>query len=216
MYWYLVPICSKMLRARNAPSESLFAEPSSRVLCVLLSARRCLLRGVGKKRQVIKLREHEIRWAESTASEMSLRAEVCALKDEHNSVVGDAVVLRKRCEVLQRENNELGERYSTCATFSTFRRVRLVKQLFIVCVVYIVVVGICARVATSTKIEAGRSHQNTRAFIGQRDILATTTSPDLLHADNPTALFRRCATPNQVRRYGGRKAAGGDKGPPTA
>lgn len=123
-----VAIDSKMLRARNAPPKvfcrilSSFLFPCITIFSCLLSARRCLLRGVGKKRQVIKLREHEIRWAESTASEMSLRAEVCALKDEHNSVVGDAVVLRKRCEVLQRENNELGERYSTCATFSMNRQ----------------------------------------------------------------------------------------------
>lgn len=60
--------------------------------------------------QVIKLREHEMRWAESTASEMSLRAEVCALKDEHASAASDAAVLKKRCDDLQRENTELGER----------------------------------------------------------------------------------------------------------
>lgn len=59
----------------------------------------------------MKLREHEMSWAETTASEMSLRAELCALKDEYSSASGDASALRKRCEVLQRENAELGERY---------------------------------------------------------------------------------------------------------
>ena len=49
-------------------------------------------------------------WAETTASEMSLRAELCALRDEYSSVSGDASALRKRCEALQRENTELGER----------------------------------------------------------------------------------------------------------
>lgn len=61
--------------------------------------------------QVMKLREHEMAWAESTASEMSLRAEMCALKDEYAGVSASASVLRKRCDVLQRENTELGERY---------------------------------------------------------------------------------------------------------
>lgn len=56
------------------------------------------------------MREHEIKWAESTASEMSLRAEVCALKDERATALGDAAALKKRCEALQQENNELGER----------------------------------------------------------------------------------------------------------
>lgn len=58
----------------------------------------------------MKLREHEMSWAETTASEMSLRAELCALRDEYSSVSGDASALRKRCEALQRENTELGER----------------------------------------------------------------------------------------------------------
>lgn len=60
--------------------------------------------------KVIKLREHELRWAESTAHEMSLRAELCTLKDEHATAVGDAAIFKKRCEALQRENTELGER----------------------------------------------------------------------------------------------------------
>lgn len=49
-------------------------------------------------------------WADTTASEMSLRAELCALKDEYSSASGNASVLRKRCDSLQRENAELGER----------------------------------------------------------------------------------------------------------
>lgn len=49
-------------------------------------------------------------WAKSTASEMSLRAEICALKDEYSTVSGELSVMRKRCGVLQRENTELGER----------------------------------------------------------------------------------------------------------
>lgn len=52
-----------------------------------------------------------MKWAESTAGEMSLRAEVCALKDERATALGDAAALKKRCEALQQENNELGERY---------------------------------------------------------------------------------------------------------
>eukprot|EP00752_Nemacystus_decipiens_P005007 g4552.t1 len=64
---------------------------------------------------VMKLREHEMSWAETTASEMSLRAELCALKDEHSSASAEASALRKRCEVLQRENAELGERFATLA-----------------------------------------------------------------------------------------------------
>lgn len=64
--------------------------------------------------QVIKTREHEMAWAKSTASEMSLRTEICALKDEHSSVSGELSVLRKRCGVLQRENTELGERSARC------------------------------------------------------------------------------------------------------
>lgn len=59
---------------------------------------------------MIKLREHEMAWAERTANEMSLRAELCALKDEHSSVSSDAAVLKKRCEAFQLENTELGER----------------------------------------------------------------------------------------------------------
>lgn len=59
----------------------------------------------------MKLREHEMAWAESTASEMSLRAEMCALKDEYANASANASALRKRCDVLQRENAELGERY---------------------------------------------------------------------------------------------------------
>lgn len=66
---------------------------------------------MGTAGQVIKLREHEMRWAESTANEMSLRAEVCALKDEHASAAGDAAAFKKRCDVLLTENTELGERY---------------------------------------------------------------------------------------------------------
>ncbi|CAM9420117.1 unnamed protein product [Ectocarpus fasciculatus] len=65
--------------------------------------------------EVVKLREHEMAWAESTASEMSLRSEMCALKDEYAGVSGDASVLRKRCDVLQRENAELGERFAAMA-----------------------------------------------------------------------------------------------------
>lgn len=61
--------------------------------------------------QVMKLREHEMSWAETTASEMSLRAEMCALTDDYSSVSGDASTLGKRCEVLQRENAELSERW---------------------------------------------------------------------------------------------------------
>lgn len=60
--------------------------------------------------QVIKLREHERRWAESTADEMSLRAELCAMKDECASTSGNAAILRNRCETLERDNAELGER----------------------------------------------------------------------------------------------------------
>lgn len=58
----------------------------------------------------MKLREHELRWAESTAHEMSLRAETCALKDDHASAVGDVAIYKKRCEALQKENSELAER----------------------------------------------------------------------------------------------------------
>eukprot|EP00903_Cladosiphon_okamuranus_P011979 g11250.t1 len=64
---------------------------------------------------VIKLREHEMSWAETTASEMSLRAELCAVKDEYSSVAGDASALRKRCDLLQRENAELADRFTTLA-----------------------------------------------------------------------------------------------------
>ncbi|CAM9115742.1 unnamed protein product [Pylaiella littoralis] len=64
---------------------------------------------------VMKLREHEIAWAESTASEMSLRAEMCALKDEFAEVSTSASVLRKRCDALQRENAELGDRLASIA-----------------------------------------------------------------------------------------------------
>ena len=59
------------------------------------------------------MREHEMKWAESTANEMSLRVEVCALKDERATALGDAAALKKRCEALRRENNELGERCVT-------------------------------------------------------------------------------------------------------
>ncbi|CAM9673870.1 unnamed protein product [Ectocarpus sp. 13 AM-2016] len=65
--------------------------------------------------EVVKLREHEMAWAESTASEMSLRSEMCALKDEYAGVSGDASTLRKRCDVLERENAELVERFATMA-----------------------------------------------------------------------------------------------------
>ncbi|CAM9360101.1 unnamed protein product [Ectocarpus sp. 8 AP-2014] len=64
---------------------------------------------------VVKLREHEMAWAESTASEMSLRSEMCALKDEYAGVSGDASALRKRCDVLERENAELVERFASMA-----------------------------------------------------------------------------------------------------
>ncbi|CAM9180956.1 unnamed protein product, partial [Ectocarpus sp. 12 AP-2014] len=64
---------------------------------------------------VVKLREHEMAWAESIASEMSLRSEMCALKDEYAGVSGDASTLRKRCDVLERENAELVERFATMA-----------------------------------------------------------------------------------------------------
>lgn len=67
---------------------------------------------VVRGKQVIKLREHELRWAESTASEMSLRSELCALKDENAAAVSETAILKRRCDALQRENNDLGERYA--------------------------------------------------------------------------------------------------------
>lgn len=60
--------------------------------------------------QVMKLREHEQGWAETTAREISLRRELCGLRDGHASATADATALRKRCEALERENKELGER----------------------------------------------------------------------------------------------------------
>lgn len=71
----------------------------------------------------MKLREHEMAWAESTASEMSLRAEMCALKDEFAEASTSASVLRKRCDALQRENAELGDRYDEGACETNVPRV---------------------------------------------------------------------------------------------
>lgn len=71
--------------------------------------------------QVMRLREHEMAWAERTASEMSLRSEMCAVKDDLSRVSVDNAALKKRCDMLQRENAELGER---CAR---------VLALFLVC-----------------------------------------------------------------------------------
>lgn len=58
----------------------------------------------------MRLREHEMAWAERTASEMSLRSEMCALKDDLSRVSGDNTALKKRCDILRQENTELGER----------------------------------------------------------------------------------------------------------
>ncbi|CAM9177307.1 unnamed protein product, partial [Hapterophycus canaliculatus] len=65
--------------------------------------------------EVMRLREHEMAWAARTASEMSLRSEMCALKDDLSRVSGNNAVLQRRCDVLQQENAELGERFAAIA-----------------------------------------------------------------------------------------------------
>lgn len=98
-------------------------------------------------------------WAETTASEMSLRAELCALKDEYSGVAGDASALRKRCDVLQRENAELGERCAggTAVCRFNFRAINL----------FVVSTNKFSRVFQFSVREVGGLSSSTTVFLGE-------------------------------------------------